>query len=207
MLLLPSVPAIESAAFYHLSMFSEITTYFLSPMIFVLFPLVAERHEKGEKTRRTLVQTMAVCIGVGVAAALALTWLGKPLFSLADATLFGRRPFGFAAVWKPYVPYTKYFGILALTAGLRMAMGCFGSHELACRRFRYAWYTVPLALFEALLIRLAYRYPQYSGYGSWHLGGVLAIMFAFTLLPLLCAGVDLALSYRRERTASTSSRI
>ena len=51
---------------------------------------------------------------------LALTWLGKPLFSLADATVFGRRLFGFAAVWKPYVVYTKYFGILALTAGLRM---------------------------------------------------------------------------------------
>ena len=207
MLLLPSLPAIESAAFYHLSIFSEITTYFLSPMIFVMFPLVAERHEKGEKTRRTLVQTMAVCIGVGIVSALALTWIGKPLFSLADATVFGRRPFGFAAVWKPYVVYTKYFGILALTAGLRMAMSCFGSHELACRRFRYAWYTVPIALFEALLIRLAYRYPQVSGYGAWHLGGVLAIMFVFTLLPLLCAVIDLALSYGRERTASTSSRI
>jgi len=88
-----------------------------------------------------------------------------------------------------------------------MAMSCFGSHELACRRFRYAWYTVPIALFEALLIRLAYRYPQWSGYGTWHLGGVLAIMFVFTLLPLLCAVIDLALSYGRERTASTSSRI
>lgn len=199
MLLLPSIPKVESAAFYHLSIFAEMTNYLLTPMVFVLFPLIAERHEMGIGTRRTLIQTMVVSLATGAVVAAALYALGGRIFSLADATLFGRKPFGFAEVWRPYIPYTRHFGIMAMTIGVRMAMGCFTAHELACRRFRFVGYCAPLALLEALLIRLAYRHPAISGYGSWHLGDVLAVFFVFALLPLIGGIIDLALALRTER--------
>lgn len=197
MLLLPSLPEMDSAAFYHLSIFSEISTYVLTPLIFVMFPLVAERHEKGESTMKTLIQTITVSLGVGGLVAIGLSCLGSTLFSLSDVRVMGRAVFEFASVWKPYCGYTKYFWILALTSGFRMALSCFTAHELACQRFRYMWYVVPLALVESILIQLATRYPSLSGFGTWKLVHVLSLMLTFAILPMVGVAIDL---WKRRRT-------
>jgi len=201
MMTLRSLPDIESAAFYHLSRFSEIATYLVSPVIFVLFPIISERHELGKNTHRMLAQTMIFTLGIGSLVALILTVFGKPLFSLGDVTVFGKT-IALGGLWKPYIPYTGLFGIMTLMATAKMAFACFTTHEVSCRRFGYLFYCVPLYLIESLLIYGAFHFPEYSKYGQWHLSGVLGLMFVFAVLPLCFAFIDLGINARRRHPES-----
>ena len=179
MMMIRSLPDIESAAFYLLTRFSEIATYIVSPLIFVLFPIISERHELGKNTHRMLVQTLAFTLGIGCVCAVILTVFGSKLFSLSET-------------WHPYIPYTGQMGILTLMATIRLAMACFTTHEIACWRFRFFRYTIPLAVIESAIIYTAFHYPEHSGYGNWRLENVLLFFFLFTAIPLGGAFIQLS---------------
>lgn len=181
MMMIRSLPDVESAAFYFLTRFSEIATYIVSPLIFVLFPIISERHELGKDTHRMLFQTLAFTLVIGAACASGLTVYGSKLFSLTET-------------WQPYVPYAKQMGILTLMATIRLAITCFTTHEIACWRFSFFRYTIPFAVIESVIIYIAFHYPKHSNYGNWSLKNVLLFFFLFTIIPL--GGVFIQLSRR-----------
>lgn len=140
------LPDVESAAFYFGSRFSEMPNIVWSAITVAFFPIVSEAFEKGRNTVRILVQVLAVTVLSGGAVALALgvgvEWL-----------------FGVVGRWKDYQPYAHLIVWMAMTNVFRVGFTCFSTHEMACRRFTFNWYAVPLGLLEAgVLISL-------TGYG------------------------------------------
>ena len=182
MMPLALVPKIESAAYYQLTRFTEIASYLGLTLVFILFPVVSERHERGQDTRRILLQTMWGSLGLGLAFTAAFALAARPLFG---AVGFLRDYAGFAGFILP----------LGAIASIRVASACFTTHETACSRFRFLRYTVPLALAEAAALRLLVRF----GRVEWRLHHLVAAMLAGALLPFLG---NLAELYLRRRPAA-----
>lgn len=189
MTLLNSLPKADSAAYYHLTRFSEIATYIINPVIFVMFPIVAEKSEQGVRTIRVVLQAMALTIVLGSGLAAMLSFAGPWLFSLRD-------------LWRGYMQYTPLFAIATSIATLRMASVCFTTHEIACGRFRYALYTVPVYAIECIIIYAMLRRPGLFGFAVSDLGGFFRFCLVFCVIPLVFMLADLAISYRREKRAA-----
>lgn len=140
------LPDMESAAFYFASRFSEIPNILWSAVGIAFFPLVSEAFEKGKDTSRMLMQSLAFTVLGGGAVAVVL---GVGI----------ERLFGMVATWKDYQPYAYLVIWLSVTNVLRVAFACFSTHEMACRRFGFVFYCVPLALMEAFVL------VSLTGYG------------------------------------------
>lgn len=189
MLLLRGLPDVESAAFYHLSRFSEIATYLVTPLLFVMFPTIAEKHELGGKTHRILLQTMFFSLVTGIGLSVFLTAYGAKIFALAD-------------VWAPYREFTGLFWVMTMTASIRMACSCFTLHEMACRRFSFAYYFVPINIVEAILIYTIIRYPNIANTPNWNLSDVLHLMLLFPTLMLIGVLTQLFVLSQSKRNPS-----
>ena len=140
------LPDVESAAFYFGSRFSEIPNLLWASMAIVYFPAVSEAFEKGKNTSRMLAQTLVVTVLGGGVVAVCLGFGVEKLF-------------GVVAKWRDYQPYAYLIIWMSMTNVFRVAFTCFSTHEMACRRFGFIRYAVPLSLLEAgVLVSL-------TGYG------------------------------------------
>ena len=162
------VPEIESAAYYQISRFAEIASYLGATLVFVLFPVVSARHERGEDTRRILLQTMWGSLGLGLAFSAAFALAARPLF-------------GAVGFLRPYAGLSGYALPLGAVASVRVASACFTTHEAACARFRFLRYTVPIALAEAAALAVLVR----RGAFEWRLAHVIVAMSAGAGLAFL----------------------
>jgi len=145
------LPDVESAAYYFCSRFSEIPNILWSAIAVAFFPLVSEAFEKGKDTRRVLVQVLLFTVGGGVVVAVALGGGINRLFSLVSR-------------WRDYQPYATLVGWLAMTNVFRMAFACFSTHEMACRRFGFVKYSVPIMLLESMLLTCLTGYGYFIPY-------------------------------------------
>lgn len=179
------VPPAESIAYYYLTTFTEIASYVGLTVVFVLFPVVSARHERGERTLRLLAQSMALTLAAGLAAAAALGLAGAPLLRAVGAGA--------------HAAQARWFFPLGALAAVRTAGACFTTHEAACSRFRYLRYTLPVALLETAGLLLLLRGPAWIVPREWRFSGVFAFMAFNTLLPFVFMLADLALRARRER--------
>lgn len=180
------VPPAESVGFYYLTTFTEIATYVGGTVVFVLFPIVSARHERGEGTRRLLGQSMALTLSGGLAV--------SALLALAGPTLL--RAIGAGA----YADQARWFFPLGALAAVRTASACFTTHEAACGRFRYLWYTLPVAILETAAVWLCLRGPDRLVIHAWRFAHVYAFMALNTLLSFALVLADLVL--RRRAAAS-----
>ena len=171
------VPKIESAAYYQLTRFTEIASYLGLTLVFVLFPVVSARNEHGQDTRRLLRQTMWASLALGLVASAALAAFGPVLFASV----------GFL---RPFAGQARFLFPLGAIASFRIATTCFTTHEMACSRFRFLRYTVPIALAEAAVLAALVRF----GNVAWHLSHLVAAMAAGALLTFLGNLLDLSLS-------------
>ena len=162
------VPSVESAAYYQITRFTEIASYLGLTLVFVLFPVVAGRHERGEDTRGVLLRTMWGSLALGLAFTAALALAARPLF-------------GAVGFLRPYADFTGFVLPLGATASVRVASACFTTHEMACSRFRFLRYTVPISLAEAAVLHVLFRTDGFP----WRLWHVVAAMLATTLLCFL----------------------
>ena len=184
------VPAAESVGFYYLTTFTEIATYVGGTVVFVLFPVVSARHERGEGTRRLLGQSMALTLAGGLAV--------SALLALAGPTLL--RAIGAGA----YADQARWFFPLGALAAVRTASACFTTHEAACGRFSYLWYTLPVALLETAAVWLCLRGPDRLVIHGWRFAHVYVFMALNTLLSFALILADLVLHRRtgaRKRPA------
>ncbi len=127
-----ALPANDSAGYYLITRFAEITTYCGSTLWMVLFPFAVEAKAKGESSG-------SLRNGVFFATLLGGTCLAG-LFAIVLPTLFRFLPE--YATYLPYVPHTVY---LTLITTLSVACGSHFQHATARNDFRYFRYTLPLA--------------------------------------------------------------
>ena len=116
------LPELESAAYYVLTRFTEIASYVSSSMVFVLFPLSAEAHERGHESSATLRHTIGATFLMTAVAAVAFGVFGKKLLSLSP-------------VWQAYTGYANLLPALTIITGAGVAIGAIVTYEMACRRF------------------------------------------------------------------------
>ena len=169
------VPKIEAAAYYQLTRFTEIASYLGLSLVFVLFPVVSARHERGEDTRRLLLRTMGGSLLLGLSCTAALALCGRTLFEEV----------GFL---RPYAGQTGFLLPLGAIASIRVASACFTTHEMACSRFRFLRYTVPISLAEAAVLAILLRAPGFH----WRLAHIVCAMMAGGFLGLLGNLLELA---------------
>jgi len=197
------LPAVDSAGYYVAAMFGNIPLWVAPAMTPFLFPLVSERHERGECTRRMHLQSLGVVLLIGLSVAVALRYGGDLLLSLRSS-------------WRQYADYAPYMWRQAVIATLTVFMSSHLLHETACRRFRCLAYYVPLMGGEAVLLYVLMGWGSMQGIlpASWwecvdgwvqrDLGFILSIMLAGRILTALCICVE-ALFPRGTRRRSGGS--
>ncbi len=178
------LPDVESAAFYFGSRFAEIPNMLWSAVAIAFFPVVSEAFEKGKNTSRILAQSLAFTVlGGGVVA----TVLGVGIEWL----------FGIVAKWRDYQPYAYLVIWMSMTNVFRVAFACFSTHEMACRRFGFITYAVPLTLLESLVLISLTGYGFFTPYlpSSWidwmaslraaRLEFIVGVMFVIAVIQFL----------------------
>jgi len=77
--------------------------------------------------------------------------------------------FGVIDKWKCYQPYAYLVVWMAMTNVFRVAFTCFSSHEMACRRFGFIRYAVPLSVLESVVLVSLTGYGFFTPYlpKSW----------------------------------------
>jgi O-antigen/teichoic acid export membrane protein len=145
------LPDVESAAFYFGSRFSEIPNILWAAIAVVFFPVISEAFEKGRNTRRILIQVLLFTV-VGGAVVAVVVGVASDLI------------FGMVQRWQIYRPYAKLIVWMSMTNVFRVAFACFSTHEMACRRFGFIRYAVPLSLLEAVVLISLTGYGFFTPY-------------------------------------------
>ncbi len=140
------LPEIESAAYYILSRFAEISTYVGASMIVVLFPLAAEAHEKAQEDTTALRKTIGGIVISTSALAIVFASTARWAFSLIDT-------------WSTYQSFTHLLPIMTISVGASTILSAIYSYETACRRFGFSGFLLAVnALWIAFLF-------LFTGYG------------------------------------------
>jgi hypothetical protein len=141
-----------------------IPSYFVTPLIFVMFPLASAEHAGGRGVMRIFLQ--AVGLGVLVTAICAFGfWL-----------LGGR----IMALWNDaFIPYADYIWIYALSGGLLAIIRIVAMVEIAQHRYGFIWVMIlpalvmigvmyvhrtTIELFDVILISLLTRIVILAGF-------------------------------------------
>lgn len=147
------LPDIESAAYYMISRFAEIGNYFGNTIVFVLFPLVSERHERGKSALRILAQASGAITVVGLLLSGGLYLFGEALLSMTSA-------------WAPFCPYVPQMALLSIIICLRSLAHCYMTHEMACNRFGCIYFGCGVYLIESVLLYSLTGYTFFKPYLS-----------------------------------------
>ena len=193
------LPEVESAAFYIISRFGEISTYFAMAMGAVLFPMAVEAAARGAGAARLLARSLAGALATGLVATLCLWAFGGPLLGLVP-------------LWRPYAPYAGLMAAFSLRMTLCAANGAFCSFETASGHFSFLRYWLPLTAVEtgALVAFTGYGafrgiLPDASvdwmrGLGAARLSFFIRWLLALTTLQSLAIAAHLAIRHFRHHT-------
>jgi len=178
------LPDVESAGFYMISRFAEITLYFGFACATILFPLVSERHEKGQHgQQKLLVQSVLLTLLMGLCFTVLIVPGAHLLFKLKTD-------------WNIYTSFTPHLIVLSLAYAIRGAVHCFVVYQTARNQFRF----VPFFMFiHCSEIVVLYCLTGYTFFTPWmpqtwmdaltafnpcRLSIVLGILLLYTLPPL-----------------------
>ena len=118
------LPEEVTAGYYFSTMFGAIPGYATSALLAFFWPIVSEKFEKGESTRRLLAQSLAFNLVIGVAALVATALVVPYVFRMPGP-------------WAGYREYARYVAPAGLITLLANIQGTYTAHESACRRFVY----------------------------------------------------------------------
>lgn len=158
------LPDVESAAYYVVTRFGDIPGSMGAILGLLLFPMISERHERGESSRRLLLQANLFSVGAGGAMVVALGLAGNWLLRL-------REP------WAIYAPYAGLIWRLGLIQVLYGPINTFTTHEVACRRFGFLWFWTAMRLAMSLLLYVLTGWSFFEPYlpaAGWRAVGRLA---------------------------------
>ncbi len=191
------LPEEVSAGYYFATMFGAVPGYATSALVTFFWPIVSEKFERGESTRKVLMQSMLFTFAVGGLALVAVALAVPHVFRLPGP-------------WRDYGGYSRYVWQAGLISLLKSVQGLYMAHESACRRFAFVRYMVPLMLLEAAVL---YGLPAwdaavpYLPTGLWNFIGshwantlpvFLRTIIFFNAIFTLAILADWHLAYRRE---------
>jgi len=194
------LPEAQSAAYYAAMMFGSIPMILGSAIIPFLFPLVSEKHERGESTRDMHMQTLGIVFLVGILTTLALVFFSDDIL-------------GLRASWRAHLHAAPIVWQVGLVMTLHMVMQCHIQHENACRRFRYLKYYAPTVVLEVVLLYSLMGWSVFKPWlpeGLWRsvngfvvrdLQFIVLFMIAARLITSAGMAVDVAITWRRAHTA------
>ena len=190
------LPEEVTAGYYFSTMFGAIPGYATSALLAFFWPIVSEKFEKGESTRRLLAQSLAFNLVIGVAALVATALVVPYVFRMPGP-------------WAGYREYARYVAPAGLITLLANIQGTYTAHESACRRFVYVWYCVPIGLIEAALLyglpAIGPATPYVPDFvtsfvtAHWHntLPMFLGLIIAFKALGVVAMAIDWWFAYHR----------
>ena len=179
----------ESAGYYVITRFSEITSYLGTVFIVFLFPMVASRAAKVQDAKDILVKTLLGSMGSGLLVAAFLYFSGSFILGLQD-------------VWIPYQSLSLHMFWVCVLNVLLMANAAFTTYESARGSFRFLWYVVPITVVKGVGLYLLTGYTFFEGIlpSSWlsavatfnpnRLGFLLAVFIVAQVLISLCFVID-----------------
>ncbi len=141
----------DAAGFYMVSRFGGIPSFLVGAIGFVLFPLMSGKHERGEDTVGHLRQALGVALLVSGGSTLVL--------GVSSPWLFGLLP-----QWRPFVPYAPLIWLVGLQVTIDAAISIYGTHEVACRRFRFLRVVVPVAILDIILLYGSFGWNELQGW-------------------------------------------
>ena len=146
------LPDVESAGYYMISRFAEISFYISSACTVVLFPLISEHHEKGNnKEHRLLTQAISISFLAGCLFAIAITPAVRLLFI-------------FKADWTVYLPFIPQLFALCILHVIRGSTHSFVIYKTAKNEFGFVPYYM---LVFGLEIVVLYGVTGYSFFAQW----------------------------------------
>lgn len=196
------LPVETSAGYYFVSLFGAIPGYVTSALMIVLWPVVSDRHERGQSTERMLGQSLLFAAAAGTLAVLAL-WIAMP------------RIFALPGPWAGYGEYSKYVWQAGLLALFRSLQGIYVSHRGACRDFGFVKWLCPLYLAESAVLYSLPAWRLFNGYlpgfiwrriDAWwntSLQSFLAAMLLFNGMFLLALAADWIISRTKRASSPT----
>lgn len=145
------LPTVDSAGYYYATMFGAIPGYFTAAMMPFFWPLISDRFERGQSTQGLLLQSMLFNLALG---------------SLFVALFAAIMPWFFTlpGPWSQYGAYAGFVWQAAMIGTLKTAQSIYTAHEMACRRFVYMWYLIPMLLLESAVL---YLLPAWSVAKPW----------------------------------------
>ncbi len=145
------LPTVDSAGYYYAVMLGNIPGFFTGAMLPFFWPILSDRFERGERTEGLLMQSMLFNLVLG-ALFVGLFALFMPWF------------FTLPGPWNEYGAYAGFVWQAALIGTLKTAQVFYTSHEMACRRFTYMRYLIPLILAECAIL---YALPGWAALRPW----------------------------------------
>ncbi len=150
------IPSIDSAGYYMVTRFSDISSFLAISLIFTLFPYAAETAAKGNSTRNLVLKV----------------WIAVVAFSAALSAffcLFGRPLLAFLPRGEEYSPY---WWAIPWAIGISTAAQITSAYitaEISANRFGYLRWLVPLSLGYAALLLAVTGYGYYARFipTSW----------------------------------------
>lgn len=145
------LPEFESAAYYMLSRFAELSTYAGQTMLVVIFPFIAESQEKGKNPIKYLVHSSLGMTAFGFVVTLAFAVGGEWLFNLIPTC----RPF--VGLMPELVIMSVYMITCVLWSNLT-------AYETARGRFRYYFiYGGPITILQTVFLVCFTGYTFFNG--------------------------------------------
>lgn len=150
------LPALDSAAYYMVSRFSDISMFLSSALYVTLFPYTAERAECGLSTRPLVLKSSLAMIAFGALLALVFALFGRSLLALLP---YGSDYASFA--WA--IPWL--IGIMTLYA----IQNFHTNTEISAGRFGFLKWWIPVNLVFALGLLAVTGYGHFEAYlpASW----------------------------------------
>lgn len=188
----------ESAGYYIISRFAEVTSYLGSAFIAFLFPMVSSQGGKDESSLKILKQSL-----VGTAS--------SGLIVAACLALGGRFLLGLQQQWRDYQGFSTHMVVLSLVNVTALLIACLTTYETAQGRFRFLWYILPLSIIKAVGLYLITGYTFFSGIlpGRWldcvaalqpnRLGFILGVFLAANIVSIACLVVDVLVKREPSR--------
>ena len=167
------LPEIDSAAYYVVTRFSDISSFLYCTLVFTLFPFTAERSAKGEDVRPLIFKTSAAIVVFSCFIALFFTFFGRFIISLL--------PHGnlYASFWWA-IPW-----MIAVTT-MNSLVGIYTTAEVSANRFSFLWWMVPLNLLYPAVLLVVTGHGYFKGFFPPSLMDWLMRLNATSLKSMLC---------------------
>ncbi|MBO5751037.1 MAG: hypothetical protein J6R80_01375 [Kiritimatiellae bacterium] len=145
------LPDLDSAAYYMVTRFSDISTFLATALSFTLFPFAAELSAKGGGTNRLVVKSSLVLFAGNFILA---------IFFLC----FGRQILTFLPNGQSYSIYAWAIPVIIAVTTVNSIVSFYCVAEMSANRFGFMYFTVPICLISGLGLMLVTGQGYYLSY-------------------------------------------